>query len=340
MEPYKILGVPGSPYTRKLVAAMRYRRLPYQLILGSHANAPEGYPAPPVRLLPTVYFSAPDGTVEARVDTTPILEKLDSKHQDRSLRPANSLLAFIGDLIEDFADEWLTKPMFHYRWAHETDANHAGPMLVHWAMPDAPEESAQAIATNMKERQVSRLYVVGSTPETGPVIEASYRRILSALANMIEQQGYCLGSRPCAADFALFGQLTQLLSVDPTPVQIGQGGFQRVRAWMDRVEDLSGLESDDGDWAEIESLKVALGPLLKEVSELYLPYLKANAEALSKGEESFTTTLGGQQWSQPVFPYQAKCLNVLREKAARLSAADQATVKTILEDSSGSVLFD
>ena len=41
-EPLAFLGNPASPYTRKMLALLRYRRIPHRVIWGSHMAPPEG----------------------------------------------------------------------------------------------------------------------------------------------------------------------------------------------------------------------------------------------------------------------------------------------------------
>lgn len=40
-EPIRLVGGTGSPYTQKMVALLRYRRLPYAVIWGIPADACE-----------------------------------------------------------------------------------------------------------------------------------------------------------------------------------------------------------------------------------------------------------------------------------------------------------
>ena len=91
-------------------------------------------------------------------------------------------------------------------------------------------------------------------------------------------------ARGIPADFGLFGQLTQLTAFDPTPAAIALATAPRVIAWVDVVEDLSGLEPDDGQWMTRDAVSDTFRALLAEIGRVYAPFLLANAAALARGE--------------------------------------------------------
>ena len=326
-----ILGLSGSPYTRKLVAALRFRRIPYTLEWRHPMDSYKGRIAPKPALLPTLYFSDDPQPV---TDTTPIIRRLEAEHAGRSILPDTPVMRLINSLIEDYADEWLTKAMFHYRWRYEADIAYASDMLIYWSAPTLPDEQAKAFGTEFGDRQISRLHYVGSNEVTGPVIEASYLRFLDLMNTLIQQNGYVLGTRPSSADFGLYGQLTQLTSVDPTPMKEAEKVSLRLRAWVDRLDDLSGLE--EGDWRRDTA---PIQPLLAEIGKVYAPLLLANAAALEAGEDTVTATIDDAEWRQNAFPYQRKCLAWLREEFAALSAADQAAAMAILDGTGCEPIF-
>ena len=66
------------------------------------------------------------------VDSTPIIRRLEEEWEGRSLIPTDPAIAFLDELIEDYADEWLTKAMFHYRWAYAEDIDRAARVLPCW----------------------------------------------------------------------------------------------------------------------------------------------------------------------------------------------------------------
>ncbi|NIV75160.1 MAG: glutathione S-transferase, partial [Gammaproteobacteria bacterium] len=66
--------------------------------------------------------------------------RLEREFSGRSVMPEDPALAFLDELIEDYADEWLTKCMFHYRWAFEADIEKAAQVLPRWGGVNAPDE--------------------------------------------------------------------------------------------------------------------------------------------------------------------------------------------------------
>jgi glutathione S-transferase len=324
-------GAPGSPYTRKMLGVLRYRRIPYRFLpLSSAALA--ALPQPKVPLLPTFYLPDEAGSLQAITDSTPLIRRLERNSSGRSLIPTDPALAFLDALIEDYADEWLTKAMFHYRWSYEQDIAKAAALLPCWRGFCIPDEVLAERGRFVADRQISRLRYVGSNAVTRPVIEASYVRFLDAFEAHLRLHPYLLGQRPSACDFAIYGQLTQLAEFDPTPMALTLKAAPRVTAWVGLMEDQSGVEPSDNDWFDPSHIPETLKVMLTEAGQTYAPVMLANAAAVATGAVEVVCEVDGRPWSQQPFPYQAKCLLWLRQSYAALSSQARAVINPLLRD--------
>jgi glutathione S-transferase len=292
-----------------------------------------------VALLPQLILRGDDGAPEAAVDSTPLIRRLEGMYAARAVIPPDPVVAFLDALLEDYGDEWLTKALFHYRWAFAPDVAHAAAILPRWSRTDRPEREYVALGKLFSERQIGRLGVVGSNDTTAPVIEESYRRLLHLLDAHLAGSRFVMGGRPGASDFGLFGQLTQLVAFDPTPAAIALEIAPRVVAWVDVIEDLSGLEPSEADWRSREDVPDTLRALLAEVGRVFVPFLIANAEALGRGAARVECTVDGRAWVQQPFPYQGKCLRWLREDHAALAPDDRRAVDALLRGTGCERLF-
>jgi glutathione S-transferase len=331
-KPIRLSGGTGSPYTQKMVALMRYRRLPYAVRWGIPAQICEamGVEKPKPIFEPTFFFDE-DGGTKAVCDSTPIIRRLEDNYTGRSVLPTDPALAFIDYLIEDFADEWCTKYMFHYRWHQAVDAGNAGTLLPLSMDVSMPKDKHKKFKHWVEDRQVSRLHVVGSNASTAPVIDASYRRFLAAMENHLANQNFMLGNRPGAGDFGLYGQLSQLVGVDPTPRAIAHEVSPRTVAWVDLMRDQSGLVPTEQDWLSLADQPESLRGLLEEIGRVYAPAQLANARAVAAGDNIWDAEIDGAPWTQQTFPYQAKCLRWINEYYSALSDADRDNVDSLLE---------
>jgi glutathione S-transferase len=331
-RPILISGAIGSPYTRKMRALAIYRRIPYRFLSVAMPGAqPEGLPKPPLPLLPCVYLPEGEDDYRATSDSTFQLRELEARYAGRSVLPTDPAIAFLDYLVEDYADEWVTKMMFHYRWGPEEGVENASKMLPLWNLT-VPDEMVEQFRKTFAQRQIDRLggVVAGSLEVTGPLIEASYQRLIAILRDHFVTHRFTFGGRPSAGDFGFQGQLTQLVQVEPTSMALARAEAPRLLAWVDVVDDLSGLEVSDDDWIPRDGVPDTLRALFAEIGRTYAPFLVANAAALEKGAEEMEFQLDGVRYWQRPFPYQKKCLTWLREEYAKLAQSDRDVVDGVL----------
>ena len=332
--PLKLIGGVGSPYTRKMLSYLRFKRIPHTIIwsdAGAYLDK-EGIEKPKPVLLPTFILPDEDGNLKAVTDSTPLIRRLDSEVNDRSVIPPDPALAFLNYLLEDFADEWGTKFMFHYRWNDIKDAENAGSVLPLQMMGVLTNEMLHNFKTMFSKRQIDRLWVVGSNKDTAPIIDASFKRLLKILEEHFTMHTYLIGNRPSSCDFALFGQLSQLVNFDPTPREIVHEVSLRTVAWTGVIEDQSGVEVSENDWGIFENIPSTIKDILCEIGRGYVPALLANSKAIQDGSIDWETEIDGCIWKQKSFPYQAKCLKWLNDEYGLLSPSDKDKVDNLLKD--------
>lgn len=326
-QPYRVIGSSLSPYSVKLRAVLRYRRLPHIWLERTAARLAEIRHIRPA-IVPVLQFPE-DGSYHA--DSTPLIYALDARHPEaRRVVPEDPGLAFLAHLLEDMADEWGTKILFLYRWGSEPDRSFVSRCLARELLGPAGEERLRETAAAIAKRQTERMSLVGCTEENGPIIEESFTHLLTLFESHLEHCEYFFGTRPSLADFGWYGQLMQL-ACDPTPHWIMRDTAPETLGWTKRLDDASGIE---GDWPPPEApLGAGVRHLLCCVGELYLPFLCANHKAITAGRADFTLTLFGRPYRQSASSYQAKCLDWLRQEFAALSDEARERIAPALKES-------
>ena len=303
----------------KMRAILRYRRLPfdwYQITPAMRQMLKhDGPPVIPILQLPE------DSSLH--VDSTPLAYMLEERHEERAIVPDDPRLASISDLIEDMGDEWCTKMMFHYRWFREIDQAYSSRQIISDNTPGARGEELDRLAAAIRDRQVSRMPLVGCTEQNAPMIEQSYVELLDILDSFVTRDEFLLGTRPSLGDFGLFGQL-KVLASDHTPMLIMRERTPSVYDWVRRLDDASGIE---GKWHTFDELRPEVSEILRFAARWYLPFLAANARAIADGDAEVRVTLDGKQWAQAPFKYQAKCYDRLRK---RLIEVDSEELRDLL----------
>jgi glutathione S-transferase len=305
--PYRIFGSEMSPYSVKVRAYFRYKKIPHVWIARRADNDDDFRRYARLPLVPTV--ATPDD--RGLQDSTPIMEALEAEFPEPSIHPSDPRLRFLSELLEEFGDEWGNKLMFHHRWFAEVDQLASAQTLARLSLPFGGQDEVAARAGFVRERMVSRTHFVGSSEANAPLISRYYLELIDLLEPCLVGRPYLLGPRPAFADFGIGAQLYEC-SVDPTCGSMIRGRAPAVLDWCHRMMEPR-AEGPFADWGE---LAPTLEPLLTYVGRTFLPWTTANARALNGGATEFSVELPGGTYVQPPQKYHARSLAALKARYA------------------------
>lgn len=320
-DSYKIFGSELSPYSVKVRSYFRYKKIAHEWTLRSEQNMEEFERLAKLPLIPLVVTPEQNGIQ----DSTPIIEQMETLFPEPSIHPENPELAFISALVEEYGDEWVNKPMFHYRWNYVPDQWATAERIARQVLGDANGTQLAERRQAVRDRMIGRLAFVGSSEQTRQQIEDSLANLLSILEAHLAGRPYLFGGRPAFGDFGLAAQLYQCSS-DPTPGALMRERAPKVLEWVQRML----APSINGAFESWDALAPTFLPLLEtEIGQLFLPWSTANAHALQAADETFSVELKGRKFSEQPQKYHARSLGVLRARYAAMN--DTAALDPILE---------
>ena len=295
---YRLFGAETSPFSIKVRSYLRYKKLPFDWIAKGYGTDEEFRSLAKSDALPMLV--SPAGGVAH--DSSVILSKIEAGRPKQSATPDDPACQALSLLLEDYADEWLNKAMFLYRWnstaAAKASAKRQAEQIFAGYTVDAGDEIEKSIAKSM----TGRLKLVGISKKTAPIIEASFERFLTLLNAHLEHHLFLFGGHPSVGDFALAGQLIQLLMDEPSAALIREKA-PFVAAWCEFMED----PRPGAPFENFASVSETLLPLIRdEVAVTYVAWADANAQSIAKKRKTIDVSMDGAEYKQSVQNHTAR----------------------------------
>ena len=298
-EKHSIYGAELSPYSVKIRSYFRYKKIDHEWIVRDIRTQKTFNKLAKVQIIPLVL--CPSG--EVLQDSTPIILKMEEIFKERPITPSDPTLAFLSRLVEEYADEWAVKQMFHYRWRYKEDQDAASKRFAKLFVPEVIQNiiwlntfALNKASKAFKSRMTKRLWVIGSNKVTESTIEESFKILIRLLDKHLETRPYIFGKTPSIADFALSGQIYNANN-DVTARELIQKNTPKLNDWIERM--LSPRHM--GDFEEWRELKPTLLPLIKEeIAQVFLPWVTANNNAVENNKEELSIMIKGRAFAHKV----------------------------------------
>jgi glutathione S-transferase len=327
---YRLYVFDISYFSGKMEAYLRYKGVPFTRVEPSWGEIRRViYPNTGWMKLPVV--QTPDG--RWLQDSTPMIRWFEAAHPEHAVLPEDPVHAFLSDLLEDYADEWLWRPALYYRWAFAKDRALYGRRFVEDFLYDFPLPRPLTQRIAIMRQQWTYLRGDGITRHTRAHVESIYLDTLDHLQAILSSSSFLMGGRPTVADFGFFASMFRHFSLDPTPSRIMRERAPAVYAWVARLWDAKGAQLAQAPLsAPPGAVPPGWGPLLAAAGRQYLPYLTANAVAWREGRPHFDLEVDGVTYRRlPAVQYRAWCREQLQLRFQGLDPATQALLRQHLE---------
>ncbi len=281
---YRLFGAETSAYSTKMRSYLAYKGVPFAWTPRTQETEDELRRVSRFATLP-VLVTASGFAVH---DTTPLIEALEADSPEPSATPADAATGFLACVLEEYADSWLAKAAFHYRWTRKKDQRLAATRAIEDYYVTTPPEDKKAVEDLAIETMTAQLKTMQLEGELGGAIEKSFKKFVKLLDDHLRKHLFIFGDRPSIADFAIAGQLIQMLK-DPTPAKIIEKDGEFVAKWCEFMS----APTASGPFAALDDLKETLAPLFADdLAQFFLPWAAENLENSLAGNETFSVTLG------------------------------------------------
>ncbi len=277
-KPYVLYTMHNSPYSDKVRAFLRYKRLP---VVEHVENAETRFSVLQARTGKTMVPVVLTPKDEAINDSSTITAHVESVCPEPPTRWKDPVADTLAMLLEDYADEWLVRIMLCSRWYHDEDAAQNAALIACAMTHGIYGIDFQSAARDFPPSIVATLPKMGATPQNAQAWYAMLPPMLDALDQALSRSHFLTGSSPHQCDFAFYGQLNQLRR-DPTGSTWIAEGPESVREWLEKIERACapGADTVPSSLSDLEALE----PLSRQMAQTYLRMQVANALAVEAGQ--------------------------------------------------------